>query len=80
MSQVRRLVLSETSGYHFRTDWYCLPPPPQFAFQVTEGHWTAEGDVSVREIYAWALVPAERALPKQWPVSAHVALRVVPAS
>lgn len=66
------------TGRNFRTDWYCAPPPPVFPFQVTVGEWTAEDDISVRKIYAWAVVPDRPAVPELWPVSEHIALRVVP--
>ena len=78
MSRIRKLVMSELTGHCYRTDWYCIPPPAQFPFQVTDAEWTTEGEVCVREIYGWMLVPdRQAAAPLSWPVSEHVALQVV---
>ncbi len=77
MSLIRRLVQSEMTGRNYRTDWYCPLPPQGLWFQVTDAEWTTEGELSVRKIYGWAVVPDYPAVPKLWPVSEHVSLRVV---
>lgn len=75
---MRTLVKSEMTGRNFRTDWYCVPPPPPvFRFQVTDGEYTTEGELSVRKIYSWSVVPDYPAEPQLYPVSEHVALQVV---